>query len=223
MSTQANVAENPSGEDFGRWHLWRVLVVAGAWLAGVLFLADRETFHSPLNLLIAFFSPFTALLVFYMLAPGFRAWVNQLDLAALVGMQAWRTIGALFLPLWAFGLLPVGFAAPAAIGDIAVGIAAPFVALAVARQTKGWRLSVVGLCVAGGIDFVVVLGSALLASPGGPLVSPEGVNSSIMGALPMSVIPTFLAPAFLVLHAMSLLNLGSKLRRSRTVLAAAAA
>ena len=54
----------------------------------------------------------------------------------LVGVQLYRALGVIFLILYATGKLPGLFAWPAGVGDIAIGLLAPIVALAYARVPR---------------------------------------------------------------------------------------
>src|SRR5215470_5527096 len=56
--------------------------------------------------------------------------------AALVGVQFYRVLGVIFLVLYAGGHLPGLFALPAGVGDVLVGILAPFAAAACARSPQ---------------------------------------------------------------------------------------
>ena len=63
----------------------------------------------------------------------------RLDAATVVALQTFRIGGVFFVIAWLRGSLPAGFALPAGLGDIAVGITAPFVAAAIARRTPHHR------------------------------------------------------------------------------------
>jgi hypothetical protein len=52
----------------------------------------------------------------------------------LVGVQLYRALGVIFLILYVTGKLPGQLAWPAGVGDIAIGLSAPFVGLAYARS-----------------------------------------------------------------------------------------
>ncbi len=110
-------------------------------------------------------------------------------------MQGWRLVGVMFLVLMSLGLLPGTFAWPAGIGDIIVGAYAPFVVLAISRQTPGWQKHVVLLNILGLLDFVGAMGGGVLSGGG------------LMIELPLSMIPTFFVPFWIVLHIISLIKL----------------
>src|SRR5687768_13938858 len=71
----------------------------------------------------------------YRASPRFRNYLLSLDLRLLLAAQLWRVIGIAFLFALAFGKLPAGFAVPAGIGDLATGIAALAVVLALGNGT----------------------------------------------------------------------------------------
>jgi hypothetical protein len=121
-------------------------------------------------------------------------------------MQAWRIIGAMFLVLMTFRLLPSTFAWPAGIGDMIVGAYAPFVVLSISRRTPGWRKHVVLLNILGLLDFVGAIGGGVL-SGNSPIGILRGeVTSDIMQELPLSLIPTFAVPFWIILHIVSLIK-----------------
>ncbi len=191
--------------------VWAGLV---AWLAltGRLAAAPGEP---PLALFAAVAVPVAAFLALYRAVPGLRAWVLGLDLRLLTMLQAWRVLGGMFLVLLAYGLLPGLFAWPAGLGDVAIGLTAPWVALALVRDPRvAARRGFVAWHVLGILDFVGAVGSGTLASgviPG--LVG--AVSASPMNAWPLAMIPGFLVPLFILLHLAALLHAGQARRAAR--------
>jgi hypothetical protein len=112
-----------------------------------------------------------------------------------------RVVGVLFLIVMAQGHLPAAFALPAGLGDIAIGLAAPFVARRLARDngTAGAvRFNVLGildLIVAGIIGFML-LGLVEVTPSTAPLF-----------LLPLALIPTSAVPLAVALHIVSLRRL----------------
>jgi hypothetical protein len=106
--------------------------------------------------------------------------------------------------------LPAAFAAPAGFGDLAVGVAAPFVAHAVATRAPRWRQALLGLTVLGLLDFAVAFAMGVLTAQGAPL-DPGDSNRAFLSLLPLSIVPTALVPAWTILHVITLL----RLRRER--------
>jgi hypothetical protein len=112
-----------------------------------------------------------------------------------------RVVGVLFLVLMAQGHLPATFALPAGLGDIAIGVAAPFVARRLASD-RG-RAGAVRFNVLGILDLIVagVIGFLLL----GPIeVTP---STEPLTLLPLALIPTAAVPLAVALHVVSLRRL----------------
>jgi hypothetical protein len=130
-----------------------------------------------------------------------------------------RVVGVLFLIAMAQGHLPAAFALPAGLGDIAIGVAAPFVARRLARdagRTGAVRFNLLGI-----LDLVVagIIGFLLL---GLVEVTP---STAPLALLPLALIPTAAVPLAVALHIISLQQLRTAARseeaRSARVLRAA--
>lgn len=130
--------------------------------------------------------------------PALRTFVAEFSLPGLIGVQTFRVLGATFLVLLAQGQLPARFAHPAGWGDIAVGLAAPVVALLVAR---GVRWPAVVWSLVGITDLFVAVGMGTgLATPLLPGVTSQLPAAAAMGAYPMILVPAFAVPIALTLH-----------------------
>jgi hypothetical protein len=125
----------------------------------------------------------------------------------LVGVQLYRALGVVFLILYAAGQLPGLFALPAGIGDVAVGLSAPFVALAYARNPRAAASRVRSWNLLGILDLVIAVTTGFLTAPS--LITPIEVHpsSELMTMLPMVMIPVYLVPLSIVLHIASLVKL----------------
>ena len=188
-------------------------VFLGTWLGAALLLAppvDSLVGQDPLYIspLVPLFVivPFTIAILAIQFSPPIRSVLSATSLPAVIGVQLYRTIGALFLVLLALGQLPAHFALPAGWGDIGIGLSAPLVALAVARGSPGSRALAVAWNVVGLIDLVVAvgMGTGFLA----PLLAPElGTRvppAAVMGVFPMILVPTFAVPVSVLLHLLAL-------------------
>ena len=176
-----------------------VAIVLAVWFVIILAAGRAGVFESgsqpPLPLLAAVVGPLLLFAIVYRASDRVRRFLLSLDLRLLTALQAWRVIGIMFLALYAFGLLPGLFAWPAGVGDVAVGLAAPFVLLAMLRGAPTWRAQVAWLNIAGLIDFAGAVGTGVLT------------RSPSLGALPLSLVPTFAVPLWIMFHAISLLQL----------------
>ena len=119
--------------------------------------------------------------------------------AWLIATQVYRVEGAMFLwPFLAGGALPPLFALCDGIGDVLTGIAAPFVALDVARNRPGAHLRAVLWNWFGILDLVVATTTAVLS------------HSTNIARFPVVIIPLFLGPPLGILtHLYSLRNLAA--------------
>lgn len=189
------------------------------WASLSAFAAAKGLYQSvnggpPFGLVAAALLPPLIFVLTYLLSPGLRRWVRAVDLGLVTALQSWRVVGAAFVFAWGLEMLPAVFAAPAGFGDIAVGLLAPFVALAVWRRSCGWRSASYLLIVAGLFDFVIAFATGAMAREGGAMHKVGAVDTGLLAELPLSLIPGFLVPVFAILHLIALF----KLRRDRLVL-----
>ena len=132
-------------------------------------------------------------------SPTARRIVEATPSWALVAIQFYRVIGAVFLVLWAGGRLPGAFALPAGLGDLATGLAAPVVAYAVARWPE--RRRTVMLWNAFGLaDLIVAITTAILTAPGlGQMLAFDAPNRLIF-SYPLALVPLYGVPVAFILH-----------------------
>jgi len=188
-----------------------VAVVLVIWLALVFLLgADRAFVRPPgalpLPILLGVTVPIVAFLAAFWVLRAFRDFVLAVDLRLVTAIQAWRFAGLGFLALYAHGVLPGLFAWPAGLGDIAIGVTAPWVALTLIRRPSfaaGQLFMVWNLL--GILDLVVAVSTGALSS--GLAVGVTGeVTTAPMARLPLVLIPAYLVPLFVMLHLASLLQ-----------------
>ncbi|TWT03973.1 hypothetical protein [Reyranella sp. CPCC 100927] len=189
-----------------------VVVAVALWLAITWITGTANVFRGspsepPLALLVALLTPPLAFVIAYRGSRRFRSFALSIDLRLLTALQGWRVIGGMFLVLFSFEMLPGLFAYPAGVGDLAVGLAAPFVVRAIARQSPGWQRQVLWLNVAGLVDFVGAIGTGVLTSASALGFFASASPGADMGAFPLSLIPTFAVPLWIVVHVVSLLQL----------------
>lgn len=90
---------------------------------------------------------------------------------------------------------------------MAVGLAAPFVVLAMVTGASGWQRSVFALNVAGLVYFAIAVITGLIASPTSFGLLAGDIDTSIVLSLPLGLIPTFGVPLFILMHVVSLIQL----------------
>jgi hypothetical protein len=182
-----------------------VLIALAAWLALVWILGVRGVFARspgtpPLPILLGVIVPVAGFLVAFRFFRAFRESVLSHDLRLGVGIQAWRFVGFGFLALYAHGVLPAAFALPAGLGDMAIGISAPWVMLTLIRRPAfaASRLFVAWNML-GILDLVAAVGSGGLN-----MLFARGITGEIttrpMAEMPLILIPVYFVPIFLMLH-----------------------
>lgn len=184
-------------------------VVLAVWLALILSLGAGGAFATPpgtppLPILIGVLGPIIVFLAGFRLSRPFRDFVLATDLRFMAGIQAWRFAGFGFLALYAHGVLPGVFAWPAGLGDMAIGITAPWMIVALIRSpdfaaSKGfvvWNLL-------GILDLVAAVGIGALSAALAAGI-PGEVTALPMAQLPLVLIPAYLVPIFIMLHAAAL-------------------
>lgn len=187
-------------------YLWAGLSIP--WAAAIIAFAYYDGFvltngQLPIYLPIAAFLPPLWFLALHASVTGVREWVSCLNASDLTAFQGWRVLGGLFLALWWFGHLPLIFALVAGIGDMAIGLAAPFVAGKLRRKEPGALRAGRWLVILGMLDFVFAIGVGGLSGPGGVLAATPPLSPQ----LPIAFIPAFLVPNLIILHVLVWLRL----------------
>ena len=182
-----------------------VAAVLAVWLAAVIYAGAAGVLvtppgEPPLLLLISALGPLALFFAAFRTSRSFHEFVATADLRVVNAIQAWRAGGLVFVALYAFGILPGLFAWPAGMGDIAIGVTAPWVVLslirnpgfATSRTFRVWNW--LGL-----LDLVVAIGVGALASAL-TTGAPGEITTASMVLLPLVLIPAYLVPIFAMLH-----------------------
>ena len=168
----------------------------------------------PVPIAIGVAAPLALFFASLRLSRSFRDFVLSLDLRLIAAIQAWRWAGLGFLSLYAHKVLPAVFAFPAGLGDMAIGVTAPWIMLALLRNPGfAARGAFIRWNILGILDLVIAISigtvSALLATG-----APGEISTAPMTTLPLLLIPAFLVPFFLMLHTAALMQ-SRQLIRSR--------
>lgn len=188
-------------------------VLLGAWLLAATALAGADVFRQDPGeavpwIGVAIAGSLTAWLLAARLPAVSAALADPAAPARLAAAQSFRVVGVVFLVLMALGHLPAAFALPAALGDIAVGIAAPFVAARLARRPDR-RTGAVWFNLLGLFDLIVAVAIGFLAAPGPFRLLELTPSTEPMSLLPLALIPTVAVPLAVALHLVSLRRLGT--------------
>lgn len=172
-----------------------VRVLVWLWLLAAIYAGHEQALAgaSAANFALAIGLPALLVILGYVKIRSVRSWLDALDLRALVFLHTTRLLGIFFLVLEERGELPGQFALPVGWGEILVAAAA--LVLAIVPLSPGRRLRAMATWnVVGFFGALFALGNAArVAAAGEP-------QMSAFTALPLSLIPTFIAPLVLATH-----------------------
>lgn len=196
-----------------------VTIVLAVWFALVFSLGAAGRFVTspgtpPFPIALGATAPIVAFLAGLWMSRPFREFVLAADIRVLLGIQAWRFAGLGFLALYTYGVLPGLFALPAGLGDIAIGVTAPWMLLSIIREPRfaaskffiAWN--VLGL-----LDLVIAVSTGALSSALATGVAGE-VTTAPMAQLPLLLIPAYFVPILFILHIAALMQ-ARRLARDR--------
>lgn len=199
-----------------------VFAALALWLGLVICLGSQGAFvgradSPPLPIFLGVAVPLAVFFGAYFGWGAFRSFILSADLRLVAAIQAWRWAGLGFLNLYAFGILPGPFAFPAGLGDMAIGFTAPWMVLELVRRpsfaaSRRFRMwNILGI-----IDFVVAVTMGTLCSGffHGFTQLIGGVTTSPMARLPLILIPAYMVPLFIMLHATALLQAAHMAKKS---------
>lgn len=130
--------------------------------------------------------------------------VDAIPQSLLIGVQAYRAVGFVFVVLALQGRLPYEFTLPAGLGDLLVGVLALPVAGLIATGGSGATRVAVAWNVLGILDLVVAVSVGFLASPTNFQLLAFETPNVLISHYPLVMIPIFLVPLSLLLHMLSL-------------------
>lgn len=188
-----------------------VAIVLAAWIATVWTLAANGVFQRGIGnfptLPIAIIVPVVVGLVVLTRSRAVGSLLDATPASWLVGVQVYRVLGGVFVVYWIRGTLPAAFALPAGIGDVLTGLLALPAAVWVATGSAAGRRIGIRWNVLGLIDFAVAITMGMLTAPGPTqLLAREHPNLQI-ATFPTAMIPAFMVPFSILLHALSLRQL----------------
>src|SRR6266498_2841779 len=175
---------------------------AAACLGGLTGIVNQPG-RPPLPLLGFIALPILGFVTAYFVSASFRAFTNTISLTLLVGSHLWRFVGLGFVIGWLKGVLPAGFGIPEGFGDIiaALGALALLPSLRAGTPSRRWLLA---WNTWGFLDLVSAIAMGLLYSNSSlGVLSRGGQTTELMVTFPVSLIPTFFVPLFLLLHALT--------------------
>jgi hypothetical protein len=206
----------------GMTRLLTILAI-GAWFVAAVWGGLLGIFSHldvpPVSLGAFILVSITGFLLTYALSAAFRTFTQQLDMRLLVGSHLWRFVGLGFVIGWLTGDLPAQFGIPEGLFDIiaALGAAILLIPLNRGEFPRRWLLvwNVFGL-----LDLISAITVGVLYSNGTlGILSAGTVTTRVMTIFPVSLIPTFFVPLFVLVHLLVFV----RLRHGRSSFSGAAA
>jgi hypothetical protein len=180
--------------------------IAGGWVGLAIGLGDTGRFvfspYIPFPLIGVFFAaPLLTVGVLALTREGVRAALLGIPQQLLIGLNALRILGVLFLLEYMRGALSGPFPFFAGFGDIITGVVALPLALSVAKSRDVPARAVARWNAFGALDLFVAVGLGITSAAGSPLqFIHAGVGSQAMQYLPLCLVPTVLVPYYLITH-----------------------
>lgn len=182
-------------------------ILFGVWAVASAIFAHRGGYHTQLGkappwLPVEAITAMVALLLLARIPSVSRALSGPNSVRLLSWPHAFRVAGVALVISMILGHLPALFAIPAGLGDMAIGIAEPFVTRRIhaghGHRAARW-FNIFGI-----LDLVSAMALGGLTAYGIVHVSP--VNSAV-SELPLALIPTVAVPTLFVLHILTLRRL----------------
>ena len=181
------------------------------WLAGAITLGTMGAFHATSGdvptIQYGVFLPILIGALLIWRSPLVARIIDAVPQQWIVSVQFYRALGVIFLILYARGKLPGLFAWPAGVGDVVVGVMAPIVGLAYARNPQQNGDLVAGFNLFGIADLAIAVSTGFLTAPS--LAQPFAVEppNELITLYPLVLIPVFLVPVSILVHLASLAKL----------------
>ena len=186
-----------------------IVAVGGGWVGLAVFLGASGRFafspNSPVPLIgVLFAVPLLTAGMLALISEKVRASLLAIPPQLLVGLNAMRVLGVLFLLDYIAGTLSGPFPFFAGLGDMVTGALAIPLALSIARSGSKAPSprTIAGWNALGTLDLLVAVGLGITSAAGSPLqLIHAGIGSQAMQYLPLCLVPTVLVPFYLLTHA----------------------
>jgi hypothetical protein len=133
----------------------------------------------------------------------------------VIAIQFYRVEGVIFLVLFTTHLLPGLFALPAGLGDLAVGLLAAAIGIGATGGRQLNPRTVLRWNLLGIADLIVAVSTAFLTAPSAFQMFAFERPNELISMFPLVLIPTFLVPLAILLHIISLIQLGRATAHAR--------
>jgi len=200
---QSNWSKNEQAKSF-----WSVSAILVAWFVFATWTSFASWYGGPARRLptiqYGLLIPIVVGVLLFWMWPRLRRTLAIIPNEWLIGVQFYRALGVIFLILYGAGRLPGLFALPAGIGDVSVGLLAPFAAAAYLRSSMGGASRARLWNYFGIADLVIAVTFGFLTSPSPLQIAAFDRPSVLIGVFPLVLVPVYLVPLSILLHFASL-------------------
>ncbi len=186
---------------FGIVLIWFLLAIAG----GMMGIFSRVN-EPPIYLGIIFLVPIIGFTLAYSLSMRMRRVANGIPLWLITIAHVWRFVGIYFVVSAILHVLPPQFGYPEGLGDVIAAIFCIPLAFAIRKKNRstGLRTAFIVWNIYGLIDLISAISLGILYSPGPSGILRTDISTAIMTTFPVSLIPTFFVPLFIMIHMLGL-------------------
>jgi hypothetical protein len=187
-----------------------LLSIVGVWFVAAFIGGIMGVFYQPdvppLSVGIFLLVPITGFTLAYWMNTRVRRAVDAIPLWLVTIAHVWRFVGLGFVIGALVNLLPPQFGYPEGLGDVfAAALCLPLAyAIRQPRYSSRLRTAFITWNVFGLIDLVSAITLGILYSPSSFGVLRTGISTGLMTTFPISLIPTFFLPLFILLHLLAL-------------------
>lgn len=184
----------------------------GLWFLAALIGGVKDIFYEPgtppLAVGIFLAVPITGFTLAYVLSEEVRAVIDRIPLWMITISHVWRFVGIGFVIGAVMQVLPPQFGYPEGLGDIAAALLCLPLAFAIraGRRSTGLRRAFIAWNIFGLIDLLSAISLGILYSPSTFGVLRTDISTGLMISFPVSLIPAFFVPLFILLHVLGLVR-----------------
>lgn len=191
-----------------------------AWYALCTVLAINHVFEASKESLsptipIAVTLPIIAGVLLFKRTQALSSAIASIPSSWLVGVQFYRVIGIVFLFFYWQGWLSKEFAFPAGMGDVAVGLLAAPVALALHRKRCTAILLAITWNILGIADFLIAMTIGFLTTSGPLQIWNMDTPNDVISMYPLVMIPIYTIPSSIGLHLLSIWKIRSLMKNGK--------
>ncbi len=186
---------------FGIIIIWFVLAFAG----GMIGLFNRVN-EPPIYLGLFLLVPIIGFTLAYSFSTRIQHIANGIPLWLITIAHVWRFVGIFFVVSAIVHVLPPQFGYPEGLGDAIAAFFCIPLAFAIRKKNRstGLRTAFIVWNVYGMIDLISAISLGILYSPGPSGILRTDISTAIMTTFPVSLIPTFFVPLFILIHMLGL-------------------